>query len=95
MAIWAMILRQPGDLYTASFDKVPLAQVANSERTFPAAWITPDKTDVTDDSVRFARPLIGNDWVSLPLVDGIQRFVRLESIFATPTLPAYVPQTHR
>jgi 6-phosphofructokinase 1 len=91
----ATILRQPGDLYTPEFDKVPLDQVANSERTFPASWIAPGKTDVTDDFVRFARPLIGNDWVSVPLADGIQRFARLEPIFAEQTLPAYVPQNYR
>lgn len=91
----ATILRQPGELYTAYYDKVPLDKVANSERTFPAVWIDSNKTDVTDDFLRFARPLIGNDWVSVPLVDGIQRFTHLEPIFAEQVLPAYVPQTYR
>ena len=32
--------------------------------------------------MRYAQPLIGSDWVSVPLVNGIQRFARLEPLFA-------------
>ncbi len=91
----ATILRRSGDLYTVTYDKVPLETVANSERKFPEAWISESKTDVTDDFVRYCRPLIGNDWVSVPLVDGIQRFAMIMPIFADRLLPAYVPQTYR
>ena len=77
------------------YDKVPLEQVANSERTFPVEWLAPGRTDVTDDFVRYARPLIGDDWPSIPLVDGRMRFSRLAPIFADKTLPAYVPQGYR
>ena len=35
----ATILRNPGCVYSVRYDKVSLAEVANSERTFPAAWI--------------------------------------------------------
>ena len=31
----ATILREPGPIYSVRYDKVPLAEVANSERTFP------------------------------------------------------------
>jgi 6-phosphofructokinase len=89
------ILREPGDVYRVRYDRVPLEQVANSERKFPAAWIAPGRTDVTDDFVRYARPLIGDDWPSVPLVDGRQRFARLEPVFAGQKLPAYVPQAYR
>ena len=91
----ATILRQPGDLYAVTYDRVPLEQVANAERRFPAAWISADQTDVTDDFVRYARPLIGEDWPAIPLVDGRQRFARLQPIFAAQRLPAYVPQSYR
>ncbi len=91
----ATILRQPGDLYAVTYDRVPLEQVANAERRFPAAWISADQTDVTDDFVRYARPLIGEDWPAIPLVDGRQRFARLQPIFAEQRLPAYVPQSYR
>jgi 6-phosphofructokinase 1 len=89
------ILREPGDVYCVRFDKVPLEQVANSERQFPKAWIAPSRTDVTDDFVRYARPLIGDDWPAVPLVDGRQRFARLKPAFAEKKLPAYVLQAYR
>ncbi|MBN1202772.1 MAG: diphosphate--fructose-6-phosphate 1-phosphotransferase [Anaerolineae bacterium] len=91
----ATILRQPGDLYAVTFDQVPLEEVANSERTFPAAWIAASQVDVTDEFVRYAQPLIGFDWPAIPTVNGIQRFARFEPVFAAQTLPAYVPQNYR
>jgi len=89
------ILREPGGVYRVRYDKVPLEQVANSEREFPSAWIAPGRTDVTDDFVRYARPLIGDDWPAVPLVDGRQRFAHLEPIFAPQKLAVYVPQAQR
>ncbi|MBN2007671.1 MAG: diphosphate--fructose-6-phosphate 1-phosphotransferase [Anaerolineae bacterium] len=89
------ILRRPGELYQVTYDQVPLEQVANSERTFPEAWLTPSRTDVTDDFLRYARPLIGDAWPAIPLVNGIQRFARFEKIFAEQCLPEYAPQAYR
>jgi 6-phosphofructokinase len=89
------ILRRPGSIYNVYYDKVPLELVANSERSFPPAWIAPGGTDVTDDFVAYARPLIGEDWPSIPLVNGRQRFARLKPIMAEQKLPAYVLQADR
>ncbi|NQU20272.1 MAG: diphosphate--fructose-6-phosphate 1-phosphotransferase [Candidatus Nealsonbacteria bacterium] len=89
------ILRNPGPIYSVRYDKVPLADVANSERTFPTDWIDPNGRDVTDDFLRYARPLVGNDMISLPMIDGRQRLTRFESIYAEKKLPEYVPQTDR
>lgn len=91
----ATTLRQTGDVYHVRFDQVPLEAVANSERTFPAHWIAENKIDVTDDFVRYARPLIGGDWPAIPLVNGLQRFARLSPNFAEQRLPVYVPQNYR
>jgi 6-phosphofructokinase 1 len=91
----ATLLREPGPIYNVRYDQVPLEQVANSERAFPADWITADGTDVSDAFVDYARPLIGDDWPSVPLVDGRQRFARLDPVFADPRLPVYVPQAAR
>ena len=91
----ATILRQPGELYSTTYAKVPLKDIANSERQFPAQWITESKIDVTDDFVRYAQPLIGNDTPAVPMANGIQRFARLEKIFAEQLLPAYIPQSYR
>jgi 6-phosphofructokinase 1 len=91
----ATILREPGPLYSVRYDKVPLRDVANSERTFPAQWIAPSGYDVTDEFVRYARPLVGEDMISLPMVDGRQRLARLKPLYAEQKLPGYVPQAER
>ena len=44
-----------------------LAEVANSERTFPPALDRSDGYDVTDDFIRYARPLMGGEMVRLPM----------------------------
>ena len=88
------LLRQPGAIYSVTYDKVPLELVANSERSFPAEWIAEGGTDVTDDFIRYARPLIGDGWPSIPLVDGRQRFARIEPIMAEQKLPAYTPEAY-
>ena len=89
------ILREPGPIYGIRYDKVPLELVANSERTFPQPWIAESRLDVTEEFVRYARPLIGDSWPAIPLVDGRQRFASLSPIFAEQKLPAYVPQAAR
>ena len=89
------ILREPGEVYNVRYDKVSLELVANSERSFPAKWIAPSRIDVTDDFIRYCRPLIGDTWPTIPLVNGIQRFARLQKIFAAQKLPAYTPQAYR
>ncbi|MBN1430897.1 MAG: diphosphate--fructose-6-phosphate 1-phosphotransferase [Anaerolineae bacterium] len=91
----ATILRETGPIYQVRYDKVPLEVVANSERTFPKEWIAPSGVDVTDDFLRYARPLIGDSWPTIPLVDGIQRFTRFQPLFAEKKLSAYVPQAYR
>jgi len=89
------ILRQPGSIYGVTYDKVPLTEVANSERAFPAKWIAKSGYDVTDDFLRYAKPLVGEDMVTLPIVDGRQRLTRFKPIFASQKLPKYVPQADR
>ena len=88
------ILRAPGRIYSVRYDKVPLLLVANSERTFPEAWIAPSGTDVTDEFVRYARPLIGDSWPTIPLINGLQRFARIAPIFAEKKLASYVPEAY-
>jgi 6-phosphofructokinase len=86
------IARMPGETYEAVYDKVLLTQVAGSERAFPRAWISESRCDVTDDFVRYARPLIGEEWPAVPLEDGLQRFARFKAVFAEKKCKAYVPQ---
>ena len=91
----ANILRSPGDIYNVYYDKAPLSEVANSERTFPTEWISENGFDVTDEFVKYAKPLVGEGMVSIPMIDGRQRMTRLEPIYASQKLEAYVPQAKR
>jgi 6-phosphofructokinase 1 len=91
----ATILRKPGVIYSVAYDKVPLERVANSERTFPKEWILGSKVDVSDQFVAYARPLVGEDWASVPVVDGRQRFTRFRPIFAEKKLRRYTLQALR
>lgn len=91
----ATILRDPGLIYNVRYDKVPLGEVANSERTFPKQWITANGCDVTDDFVRYAKPLMGSDMLTLPVIDGRQRMTRFKPIYAEQKLPKYVPQADK
>ncbi len=91
----ATILRNPGPGYSVRYDRVPLEDVANSERTFPRDWITDDGTDVTDDFVAYARPLIGDEAPSLPLIGGRPRVAKLKPVYAAQKLPPYIPQADR
>jgi len=91
----ANILRSPGDIYNVYYDKAPLSEVANSERTFPTEWISENGFDVTDEFVKYAKPLVGEGMVSIPMIGGRQRMTRLEPIYANQKLESYVPQAKR
>ena len=89
------ILREPGIIYNVRYDKVPLEQVANSERTFPKEWILDSGCDVSDAFVKYVKPIVGEDMLSLPILDGRQRVTRFLPLFAEKRCPEYVPQADR
>ncbi|MCK4249614.1 MAG: 6-phosphofructokinase, partial [Candidatus Omnitrophica bacterium] len=89
------MLRTPGDIYNIVYDKVPLEKVANSERTFPLNWLADNKIDVTDDFIKYVRPLIGDDWVKVPLIDGRMRFTKFKPIFVEKKCSEYTPQAYK
>ncbi|MGD9853753.1 MAG: 6-phosphofructokinase, partial [Planctomycetaceae bacterium] len=94
----ATILRADWRNYQPRYDKAPLAEVAEKDRKFPAGWITGCGTDVTDEFLTYARPLIGDNWVSVPMIDGRLRLARLDTtrrLFADQKLAPYVPQADR
>ena len=91
----ATLLRQPGPAYGIRYDKVPLADVANSERCFPADWIADSGYDVTDAFLRYAQPLVGAGMLSLPMIDGRQRLAQLAPRYADQRLQSYTPQADR
>ena len=90
----ATILRKPGTAYQVYYDKVSLEKVANSERAFPARWLTKNKIDVTDDFLRYAQPLIGDEWPKVPIESGLQRFTRFKPVFAGKKCPSYKPEAY-
>ncbi len=85
------VLRAAGEAYRPIFDKVSLSSVANSERHLPKHWITSDGTDVTDEFIRYARPLIGDEDPPIPRENGLQRFARLTPVFLEKKCPEYMP----
>jgi len=91
----ANILRKPGDTYEAYYDKVPLEVVANADRQIPQHWLAKNRYDLTDDFIKYARPLIGEQWVKTPLENGLQRFARFKKVFAEKRCKEYVPETYR
>lgn len=90
----ATILRKPGSIYNVYYDKVPLEKVALSERTFPEKWIAQNRIDVSDEFLNYVRPLIGDDWPSVPLIDGRQRFTKFKPVFAEKKLDNYLPEAY-
>ena len=89
------ILRNPGPTYSVRYDKVPLAEVANSERTFPAEWITASGYDVSDEFVSYARPLVGEGMLTMPMIDGRFHMTRFKPTYARQKLAKYVPEADR
>ncbi|MDP7636069.1 MAG: diphosphate--fructose-6-phosphate 1-phosphotransferase [Phycisphaerae bacterium] len=87
----ATLLRTEGETYSVRYDKAPLEKVANSVRHLPAEWISQDGLDVTDDFVRYARPLIGDDWPPIRIENGRPRFARLTVQFIDKKSKDYVP----
>jgi 6-phosphofructokinase 1 len=82
--VMATILRKPGRGYAVEYGEVPLDVVANAERKFPQEWIAKTRTDVTDEFVRWATPLIG---------EPLSEFTRLEPKLAPSRgLGDYTPQ---
>ena len=87
----ATIQREPGNTYRAYYDKAALLQVANAARQLPQSWITSEKTDVTDDYIRYALPLIAGGWPDIEMERDLQRFARLELSLIGKKCPAYKP----
>ncbi len=89
------ILRKPGAKYEAYYDKVKLDIVANADRQIHPTWLAANKYDLTDEYIKYAQPLIGTEWVKVPLENGLQRFAKFKMILADKKCKPYVPETYR
>jgi 6-phosphofructokinase len=91
----ATIVREPGPGYCISYGEALLSEMANSQRCFPREWIDTSGIDVTDAFLEYARPLIGDSWLEIPLERGLPRFARIAPILVPKACSAYVPEAHR
>lgn len=65
--------RLDGDDYQIDYVLKDVNVICNQEKCVPAAWITADGSDVTEDFIRYARPLIQGE-VTIPTEDGVPKF---------------------
>lgn len=62
-----------GDDYQIDYVLKDVNVICNQEKCVPATWITADGSDVTEDFIRYARPLIQGE-VTVPTEDGVPKF---------------------
>jgi ATP-dependent phosphofructokinase / diphosphate-dependent phosphofructokinase len=91
----ATIKRANQSSYAVTYGRALLTEMANSERVFPKEWIAESGIDVTDAFIEYARPLIGESALEVPLENGLPRFARLVETLATRQCAEYIPQTYR
>ncbi len=65
-----IFLRTDKEDYEYSISHCDLDLVANFEKKFPLDWITPEGNDVTEDAVKYLKPLVKGD-LSTPTKDGL------------------------
>ena len=71
--------RQPGAEYKCEFRLLPLELTANTEKKVPLEWITDNGTNVSEEFIKYALPLIQGE-CRAPLEDGLPRFAKLKKI---------------
>lgn len=71
--------RKPGETYEIEYIAEPLSSAANAEKQIPAEWITADGTNLTDDFVAYALPLIAGE-PNRRLKNGLPVYAKLKNI---------------
>lgn len=71
--------RKPGETYEIEYVAEPLSSAANAEKRIPAEWITADGTNLTDDFVAYALPLIAGE-PNRRLKNGLPVYAKLKNI---------------
>ncbi|MCR4963773.1 MAG: 6-phosphofructokinase [Firmicutes bacterium] len=69
--------RQSDEPYQIRMGQTSLANVANVEKKIPLDWINAEGNYVTEDFIRYARPLIQGE-VQMPMKDGLPDYVRID-----------------
>ena len=65
------------DPYQWACGEIPLDKVANIEKRIPLEWINAEHNYVTEDFLRYCRPLVEGE-VAIPMVNGLPDYVRLD-----------------
>ena len=65
--------RSSQDPYIVSYATEDVTLICNEEKTVPLEWITDDGSNISDNFVTYARPLIQGD-VTVPMEDGLPEF---------------------
>lgn len=71
--------RKPGETYEIEYVAEPLSSAANAEKKIPAEWITEDGTNLTEDFVSYALPLISGE-PKRRLKNGLPEYAKLKNI---------------
>ncbi len=71
------LVRESDSPYRCTTGLVDLAAVANAEKPVPREWINETGNFVTDEFIRYARPLIQGE-VAVPIENGLPKYVRLK-----------------
>ena len=72
--------RKEGDKYEIEYKLLPLELAANTEKTVPLEWITDNGTNISDEFVKYALPLIQGE-AKAPLENSLPRFAKLKKVF--------------
>ncbi len=71
--------RKAGDNYKIAYKLLPLKLAANTEKTVPLEWITENGTNISDEYVKYALPLIQGE-AKAKTEDGLPRFANLKKV---------------
>lgn len=77
-AIMPIIVREQDSPYRWSIGHVPLADVANQEKSMPAEFIREDGMGITESCRRYLLPLIQGEAYP-PYIDGLPDYIRLKN----------------
>lgn len=67
------VFRENSENYKAGYSIVDVTKVCNMEKCVPESWITKNGTDISDDFIKYALPLI-QGFVEIPKKDGLPYF---------------------
>ena len=72
----ARLTRISDEPYKVEYSSVDIKEVANLEKKVPAEWINKSKTGVTEEMLRYLKPLVKGE-MSCRYKDGVPEFLVL------------------